>query len=235
MDVEARAKAPILEVYFPGEARHVRLIESEVIARYLDDAFPKPPMQPAEPGRKALGNMFVASFMEHVVPSYMSLLAAKSQDRVDAAWVGLRRGLFAVEVGLERYRTGTTAFFGETFGLVEALCAPFIIRMLLNVKKHRGVDILALADLPRTLEWVVAIRDSASVVETSPSDKSLCALPPYLEPFFQASVSKAVQGARPVSSTAAEAAFAATVDFGLVKQGKSARDRSTNTPTTSRL
>ena len=121
MDTEARAKAPILEIGAPGEPGHVRLIESEVVARYLEDAFPSPAMQSTDPARRAEANMFVVSFMELVVPNFYNLLGAKTQEKVDSAWEGVRRGLFATEAGLQQYRTGTP-FFCEAFGIVEALC-----------------------------------------------------------------------------------------------------------------
>lgn len=225
MDPEARAKAPILEVGEPGTLGYVRLIESEVVARYIEDAFPRPAMQPVDPARKAEGSMFVVTFMEIVNPNYMQILGAKTQQKVDDAWVGIRRGLFAVEVGLERYRTGTP-FFGDAFGIVEALVAPFVIRMLLNVKTHRGIDILALSDVPAAVAWMAAIRDHPSVADTSPSEKSLCAIPPFLEPFFKTVVSPEMQMAKPTSAAAEEAKFAASVDAGLVHKGKAPRDRS---------
>merc|ERR1719316_1455691 len=100
-------------------------------------------MEPSDPARRAIGNMFVSTFMEIVASNYQNLMAAKTQEKVDSSWVGIRRGLFAVEVGLQQYRTGSS-FFHQTFGLVEALVAPFIVRMLLNVKHRRGVDILSL-------------------------------------------------------------------------------------------
>lgn len=203
----------------------MQLVESEVIARYLEDAFPSPPMQSSDPACRAQGNMFVSAFMELVVHNYNGLLAAKTQAFVDTAWGGMRRGLFAVEVGLERYRTGAK-FFGDTFGLVEALCAPFVIRMLVNVKKHRGVDLLGLDDLPGTVAWMKAIRDHASVVDTSPAEKSLGAVPPFLEPMFKATVSPEVRMVRPTSGADAEAAFAASIDAGLVHKCKKPRDRS---------
>jgi|ERR1712096_321437 len=230
----ARAKAPILEVGMPGEAEYTRLIESETIARYLEDAFPSPPMQHVHPARRAEGNMLVSAFMELVVHNYDRLLSAKSQADIDQAWRGMRRGLFATEAGLERYGTGTL-FFGEAFGIVEALCAPFVIRMLINVKKHRGIDVLAFDDLPRTVSWMSAIRDHPSVSGTSPAEKSLGKIPPFLEPFFAATVSPDVRMVKPSSAVAAEAAFAASIDTGLVHKGKAPRDRSASNAHHSRL
>lgn len=225
MDPEARAKAPILEVGVPGEPGHVKLIESDVVSRYLEAAFPHPPMQPPDAGNQALGNLFVATFMELVSSNYHGILMAKTQDKVDSCWVGIRRGLFAVETGLQRHRTGKT-FFHETFGVVEALVAPFVVRMLVNLKRHRGIDLLSLDDTPVANAWMVAVRDHPSVVETCPSEKSLCAIPPYLEPFFKTTVSPQVALAKPTSAAQAEAEFAASIDAGLVHKGKAARDRS---------
>lgn len=234
MDPEGRAAAPILEVGKPGEPGYVRLVESEVVARYLVDAFPDPPMKPSDPARCAEGNMFVTTFMGLVASSYNLILAAKTQEDVDKAWKGIRRGLFAVEVGLKRYRTGEP-FFGERFGLVEALCAPFVIRMLCNVKKHRGVDMMEMQDLPLSLSWMAAIRAYPSVVETSPEEKSLCKIQPYLEPFFKATVSPEVRLAKPSTAADAEAKFAAAIDAGLVHNGKAPRDRSATVASHSKL
>lgn len=224
MDPEARAKAPILEVGKPGDPDYVKLIESEVVARYLDDAFPTPPLQPSHPGRKAEAHMLATTFMDLVMPSYNMVLGGKTQAGIDKAFVGLRRGLFAVENGLKQYSTGTP-FFNGTFGLVEALVAPFVLRMLVNTKHHRGVDLLATGDLPRTVAWMRAIQQHPSCVETTPSDKSLCAIPPFMQPFFKGVVSPGVQSARPKTAKEAEAAFAASIDKGLVHTGKAARDR----------
>lgn len=227
LDAEARAKAPILEVGFLGEPGHVRLIESEVVARYLEDAFPSPPMQPADPARRALGNLFAATFTELLANTYNVCLGAKSQKGVDQAMVAIRRGLFAVEQGLARYGSSQGPFFeGSELGIVEALTAPFVVRMLINMKHHRGVDVLAMQDLPRAGKWMKAICDHPAITNTLPSDKSLLAIPPFLEPFFKTHCSQESVAAVPTSAAAAEAAFAATVDTGLIHKGRAPRDRS---------
>lgn len=231
LDPEARAKAPILEVGTPGEPGFVRLVESEVVSRFIEDAFPDPPMQSASPAERAQANLFVATFMELVAGGYTGLMAAKSQEKIDAAMVMIRRGLFAVEAGLRRRRHTGSAFFGGTFGLCEALTAPFVIRLLVNAKRHRGVDILAFTDVPLAVEWLRAVQAHPSVVETSPSEKSLCAIAPFLEPFLQAAVSPAATSYVPKSAAEAEAAFASQVDQGLMHKGKPPRDRGAVAPT----
>lgn len=227
LDAEARAKAPILEVGLPGEPGHVRLIESEVVARYLEDAFPSPPMQPVDPARRALGNLFTATFTELLANTYNTCLGAKSQEKVDQAMVAIRRGLHAVEQGLVRYGSDQGPFFeGEEFGFVEAMTGPFVARMLVNLKHHRGVDILAMQDLPRAGRWMKAICDHPAVVNTTPSEKSLLAIPPFLQPFLKLHCSPESAAAVPTSAAAAEAAFASSVDAGLIHKGKAPRDRS---------
>merc|ERR1711971_1393371 len=157
MDSEARAAAPILEVGSPGEPGHVKLVESEVVARYLEDAFPQPPMQPIDPARKAFGNLFVATFMNLLQTQYNMCLGAKTQKHVDSAMTAIRRGLFAVDNGLEKYGKSPGPFFeGSELGIVEALTGPFVVRMLVNMRDHRGVDILAMDDVPRAASWMKA-------------------------------------------------------------------------------
>lgn len=224
LDPEARAKAPILQVGDKGSPDYLELVESEVIARYLEDAFPTPPMRPASAARRALGHLFVTTFMELVEPSYMSILFAKTQAGVDDNFKKLRRGLFAVEVGLRRHQRGER-FFDENFGLVEALCGPFVVRMLEMLKTRRGVDLSLMKDLPATVAWMEAIRVHPSVVETTPHAKSLVTIAPYLEPFYKGTVSSDVLSYKPGNSATAEAAFAATIDQGLMHKGKAPRQR----------
>lgn len=227
LDFGARAKAPILEVGQPGEPGHVRLIESEVVARYIEDAFPSPPMQPSDPARRALGNLFVATFTELLANTYNVCLGSKTQQKVDEAMVTIRRGLFAVEKGLEQIGSGQGPFFeGAELGIVEALTGPFVVRMLVNLRHHRGVDILAMDDLPKARAWMQAICTHPAIINTTPSEKSLLAIPPFLEPFFKTHCSPESVAAIPASAAAGEAAFAASVDAGLVHKGKAPRDRS---------
>eukprot|EP00931_Biecheleriopsis_adriatica_P000635 TRINITY_DN100718_c0_g1_i1.p1 TRINITY_DN100718_c0_g1~~TRINITY_DN100718_c0_g1_i1.p1 ORF type:complete len:170 (+),score=23.04 TRINITY_DN100718_c0_g1_i1:415-924(+) len=164
--------------------------------------------------------------MELVVAGYMSCLAAKSQQLVDDAFKQIRRGLFAVERGLEKYSTGRGPFFDGAFGVVEALCSPFVVRVVVNLKKHRGIDVLDCQDLPLTCRWMKAIREYPAVVDTTPADKSLTAIPPYIEPFFKSSISTEVRLSKPSNAEAAEQRFAAMIDSGRVHQGRSAHDRS---------
>merc|ERR1712151_299138 len=131
-------------------------------------------MQPKDPARKALGHMFTVTFMELLKNKYEKCMEAKSQDQVDSAMVGIRRGLFAINTGLEKYSVGVGPFFeGTDFGIVEALTAPFVVRMLVNLRWHRGVDILAMEDVQRAAAWMNVIREHPAVVNTTPADNSL--------------------------------------------------------------
>lgn len=55
-----------------------RIPESAVVCEYLEDAFPQPPLMPADPGGRASVRLWIAWASENLVPLYYRLL--KEQD-----------------------------------------------------------------------------------------------------------------------------------------------------------
>eukprot|EP00928_Gymnodinium_smaydae_P084784 TRINITY_DN68052_c0_g1_i1.p1 TRINITY_DN68052_c0_g1~~TRINITY_DN68052_c0_g1_i1.p1 ORF type:complete len:229 (+),score=17.97 TRINITY_DN68052_c0_g1_i1:64-687(+) len=197
-----------------------------MIARYLEAKFAgRMPMRAQCADQNARMEMFISSFMELVVPAYAGIMAAKSQQAVDHGFEGIMRGLHAVEKGLCGSCSAGPLYVDDQRSLAEALTAPLVVRLLANLGNHRGVDVMQVCEgigLHRTMAWMKAVQKHHSIIATRPSEASMQAIPPYLEPFFSAVVSRDAHGCVLAGGTAAreteESKFAS-----LIRQGKLAK------------
>ena len=198
----ARAKVPILEVGAEGEEGYFALIESEVVARFIAREWPEHGTQliPPSPADEALMNLFVTVFMEEVSGLSFSFLGAKSDEAVAKGYEKLLGGLQSVEncLNVHGNEEGGSFFFGGQYTLAEALTAPFVIRMSANFPVHRGVDIIEnceRAGFDRCARWIQAVLARESSIASTPAHNSLVMLAPYMQPFFEGTVSEEAQTA----------------------------------------
>ena len=198
----ARAKVPILEVGAEGDEGYFALIESEVVARFIAREWPEHGTQliPPSPADEALMNLFVTVFMEEVSGLSFSFLGAKSDEAVGKGYEKLLGGLQSVEncLNVHGNEEGGSFFFGGQYTLAEALTAPFVIRMSANFPVHRGVDIIEnceRAGFDRCARWIQAVLARESSIASTPAHNSLVMLAPYMQPFFEGTVSEEAQTA----------------------------------------
>ena len=113
----ARAKVPVLEHLDDGSPP---LVESLVIAEYLEDRFPVMATRSAE--QRAAVRLFVEKF--NGAMSYMALLRAEPGSEAETeAKAALAAGMQAMDSFLRAYADSEGPFFfGSTFSLAEEAC-----------------------------------------------------------------------------------------------------------------
>merc|ERR1711998_537636 len=129
--------------------------------------------------------------MDGVAPVYFSIMLAKSEDAVAKEFRTLVNGLQAIDKCLRQFGEHTPAapyFLGAQYSLAETLTAPFVVRLLPNLRQHRGIDLLSCAGklgLQAIQPWLQSVCTRPSTVASMPAENSLLALAPYLQPFFE--------------------------------------------------
>lgn len=109
----------------------VTIVESSVIAEYLEEHFPEPPLLPVDSKHRALVRMFTRIADLDVLTPTMKLFelyssAPRDNDAIDAHFKTLRHGLRAVEA---RMAYGPYAL-GDQLTMADAWLAP--IRFIFN-------------------------------------------------------------------------------------------------------
>ena len=136
-DKNPLGRVPVLE-----EDGGLVLPESRVIMEYLDERFPEPALQPADPAERALMRLWIERF----------------DDRLGAAYYALRRGdegagarledqLLQIDAALRAQRF----LSGREYGLADIAYVPWILR----AHARLGVDVGAFTALAGWLERVV--------------------------------------------------------------------------------
>lgn len=147
-----------------------RLYETQAIVRYIDEAFPGPALQPAEPKRRARMNQIIGILDAYGWPScaggimFQRLIAPKmgvptDEAAVEAA-IPMARIVFAE---WERLLGDQPFLAGDAFSLADAMIAPMVIY------SHMTPETRAmLAEAPHLSAWEERVRVRASVTATSP-------------------------------------------------------------------
>lgn len=196
-DPSARAKVPILEhctrdleeevlpptpSTFPTASSlyDVQVIESNVCAEYIAEAFPDqghsllPTRPPDKANMRLLGEIWQTSGMGSYFPI---LLAARDGDqaRLDQELTKLKAGMVIMDRLLCQYGAdpAKTPFFLESgFCLGEVCLAPFVQRLLVTVPHWVGVDVLDMAEeegCRRLRRWMQALAERPSTVASGGS------------------------------------------------------------------
>jgi len=113
------------------------LPESSVIAEYLNERYPEPPLWPDDPGERAAGRLLVFRFDEFSKPYY-----ALRRDEEGA------RGRFEEELGfLDAMLGGVPWLSGRSFGLADIAFLPWLLRA-------RDLLGIPLEPWPALADWV---------------------------------------------------------------------------------
>lgn len=132
------------------------LPESAVIAEYLDERYPVPPLWPADPGERAAGRLLVHRFEDFSRPYY-----------------ALRRGedgalaRFEDELGwLDGLLAGMPWLSGRAFGLADIAFLPWVLRArdLLGIGLSRWPDLEAWVERSCERASVAAEREVVSAL-----------------------------------------------------------------------
>ena len=134
------------------------LYESCIINEYLEEKYPKPPLLPKEPEKKAKARILIDYGMAHFDGPYQKLrmeLAKEAKDQnqqtIEAAKGDLKRLLkrFEDEIGDQQYLVGD-------FSLVDADLLPRFTRL-------EGFGVLPDPSLPRLGKYLERVKARASV------------------------------------------------------------------------
>ena len=134
------------------------LPESAVIAEYLDERYPEPPLFPADPGARAVVRLLVLRF-----------------DALGDAYYAFRRGApnaaveLATAVGvLETLLEHAPFLSGPAFGLADVAYLPWLLRL-------RDLMGVSLEPFPVVQRWLAACEERPSVVAEVATVASLAA------------------------------------------------------------
>jgi len=94
------------------------LPESAVIAEYLDERYPEPPLWPKDPGERAAGRLLVFRFDEFSQPYYA---LRRGED-------GARQRFEEELAALDSVLAGTPWLTGRAFGLADVAFLPWLLR-----------------------------------------------------------------------------------------------------------
>jgi len=174
LDPKARkkemGKVPILEHGEPGSPDYVKLIESNVIMEYIEDAWGDvgPRLRPRDPKAAAAMRMFSEAFSS-MMP--MKLIFGKSVEDLQGSLRAYVEGMRMADRCLQLYGLeGGPFVLGADFSQAECMAAPFVMRADVHLQEFRGVDPKKLAvDLGchRLHTWFCAVLNHPSVVKTS--------------------------------------------------------------------
>lgn len=120
LKISPRGKVPVLVV------DDQPIFESMVINEYLEDAFPEHSMFPSDPVLRGQARAWIVFANDVVMPAWSRTLFARSPEDLEKATADLREALVKVDGELQRH--GKAYFFGDDFGLVDAVYAPIFSR-----------------------------------------------------------------------------------------------------------
>jgi len=122
-EVSAYGKVPAID----HDGHHI--YESAVINEYLDEVFPRPPLLPAQPARRAAARIWIDYANTRFAPAFGALLRAPSSQDQASARQALLQALKDIEEGaLAPLSAAGPFFFGPTPSLVDFAFYPWFER-----------------------------------------------------------------------------------------------------------
>jgi RNA polymerase-associated protein len=122
------------------------LPESAVIAEYLNERYPEPPLWPADPGERAAGRLLVFRFDDFSQPYY----ALRRGEE------GARQRFEDELAALDCVLAGVSWLSGRSFGLADVAFLPWLLRA-------RDLLAIDLAPWPALDEWLGRACERSSV------------------------------------------------------------------------
>ena len=150
LDISPRGKVPVLLV------DDEPIFESAVINEFLDEAFPEPPLFSDDVVARARARSWIVYANDVVMAAYAQLWFGG--DASDEIKQSVRTAIERVERHLAD-RTEGPFFFGETFGLVDAVYAPIFSRRESTHRLFGPID----SDFPQWSAYGDALLERESV------------------------------------------------------------------------
>ncbi|KAH8286483.1 hypothetical protein KR054_009853, partial [Drosophila jambulina] len=160
-DYSPLGKVPALQL--PHLEDQPTLVESLVIAEYLDEEYPSPRLFPTDPLQKALDKILIERFAP-VVSAVYPVLTCNPNAPADA----LKKFEDALDVfEQELAKRGTPYFAGQTIGIVDYMIWPWFERfpsMKINTEQKYELDANRFAKL---LKWRDLVAQDEAVRKTA--------------------------------------------------------------------
>ncbi|GAA5955335.1 hypothetical protein JCM3765_003285 [Sporobolomyces pararoseus] len=138
------------------------LYESLVLLEYLEDAFPQNPLRSSDPYENGRVRLAAAQVSNVLVPAYYKLLQAQEPEAQKEAKEAFVKAFKDVEENWFVKGQGDWAR-GEKFGILDAVIAPWIVRLDILVE-HRNLKVEELGEGLKS--YVERILDRKSVKDT---------------------------------------------------------------------
>jgi glutathione S-transferase len=146
------------------------LYETQAIVRYIDDVFPDPALQPADPQRRARMNQVIGVMDAYGWPS---IAGGVLFNRFIAPKMGMPCDEAAVQAALPKARQvvaewerllGDQPYMaGDAFTLADVMLAPLVVYMPFTAETRA-----VLAEAPKLTAWLERMRARPSIAATSP-------------------------------------------------------------------
>ena len=172
--VSPYSKVPVLRY---GETR---IYESAIINEYLDEVFPKLPLMPSDPERRAEARIWIDFCDNRFTVTFYKLLLEQDKDKQNEYRNCMLDHLLFLETKMLSGTYGSGPYWmGKTFSLVDASFAPFFERFV-ALEYYRDVTIPP--QHTRLKEWTTALERRESVKKTSRSrDYFIARYAPYAD------------------------------------------------------
>ncbi|XP_052845912.1 pyrimidodiazepine synthase-like [Drosophila gunungcola] len=159
----AAKNIPHHKIYLTAVEDQPTLVESLIIAEYLDQQYPHPRLFPTDPLQKALDKILIERFAP-VVRAVYPVLTCNANAPPDA----LQKFEKALDVfETELTKRGTPYFAGQTIGIVDYMIWPWFERfpsMKLNTKQRYELDAKRFEKL---LKWRDLVAQDEAVQKTA--------------------------------------------------------------------
>ncbi|XP_042240875.1 pyrimidodiazepine synthase-like [Homarus americanus] len=155
-----RGKVPILE--YNGRL----LSESLVTCDYLDEAYPNPPLYPADPWKKAQDRVFVELWSQVTRPLFRLFY---SRGEGDEEFVSKECSDFKAGLGVfekELTKRGTRFFGGDTPGMLDYMIWPWAERLPLAELIAGEAGVVSRECFPKMVTWIKEMMRDSSVKAT---------------------------------------------------------------------
>ncbi|XP_053649938.1 pyrimidodiazepine synthase isoform X2 [Cherax quadricarinatus] len=140
------------------------MFESMVICDYLNEAYPEPPLYPADPWQKAHDRVFIELWSKVSSPMYKVYFAKGDQHVLAQCFDDIRDGLDMFEVELSK--RGTCFFAGAKPGMLDYMIWPWVERLPMAQQMAGDDDALPEERYLKLLSWMTNMKEEPAVRAT---------------------------------------------------------------------
>lgn len=141
-----QGKVPIIE------QDNKLMYESLPVCDYLDEAYPNPPLYPADPWKKGQDRMFVELWSKVITSLFKMFFNLENEEVLEKSYENVKEGIDAFEIELSR--RNTKFFGGKTPGMLDYMMWPWAERLELAQMIMHKDTILPLHRHPKMIQWI---------------------------------------------------------------------------------